>query len=82
MYSIGMPTSLRAQSGKNGISVPSATLAKKNRNEATRAARGALRNAVNEDVSKLKIRVTSKLQAPFGVPRIVGAGFGRARWLT
>src|SRR5580700_8276132 len=64
---MGMPTSLCAQSGKNGISVPSATLAKKNRNEATRAARGAVRNAVTEEVRNLKMRVTSKLQAPEGL---------------
>ncbi len=38
-----MPASLCAQSAKNGISVPSATLATKNRNEPTRAARGAAR---------------------------------------
>src|ERR1700689_4981476 len=61
-----MPASLRAQSGKNGISVPSATLARKNRNEPTRAARGAAENAVTEDVRNLKMRVTSKLQAQEG----------------
>ena len=47
-----------------GISVPSATLATRNRNDPTRAASGAARNAVIEDVRILKMRVTSKLRAP------------------
>src|ERR1700683_4109646 len=64
---MGMPASFRAHSGKNGIRVPSATLATKNRNEPTRAARGAAENAVIEDVRNLKMRVTSKLRAPEGL---------------
>src|SRR5579863_2309674 len=64
MYSTGTWASLRAHSGKNGISVPSATLATKNRNEPTRAAGGAVRKAMNEAVRNLKMRLTSWLHAP------------------
>src|SRR5580698_1227426 len=61
MNSIGMLAILYAHSAKNGIRMPSATAAAKNRNMPTRAAPGARMNVVMAEAKLLKNRTTSLL---------------------
>src|SRR5580698_1616077 len=61
MNSIGMLAILYAHSAKNGIRMPSATAAAKNRNMPTRAAPGARLNVVMAEAKLLKNRTTSLL---------------------
>src|SRR5271163_324806 len=62
MNSIGIPASLCAHSAKNGIRIPSAAEAAKNRNMPTWAARGARAKVVAAEMKILKNRFTSWLQ--------------------
>ena len=58
-----MPASLWAHSAKNGISVPSAILAAKNRNIATRPGAGVARMVSRVEVRNLKRLLTCQLHA-------------------
>src|ERR1700722_17874575 len=60
---MGMPASLCAHSAKNGMRMPSATAAAKNKAMPTCAARGARANVVGAETRIWKNRFTSKLHA-------------------
>src|SRR5580692_453996 len=70
MNSIGMPAILCAQSAKNGMRMPSATEAAKNRNMPTCAAPGARMNVVKAEVKLLRNPITSLLQKPTRPARV------------
>jgi hypothetical protein len=61
---MAMPASACAQSAKNGIKVPSAMLATKNRKSPTRAALGMPRNVAKAEVKILNGFFTSQLLTP------------------